>query len=135
LEQGELLPISTLKTVISQVKRVKAGETIGYGRKGIAVHDASIATIAIGYADGFLRAFSNGKISLLVNGQPAPVIGNICMDMCMLDVTGIDAKEGDEVIVFGEQPSIKQLADAINTIPYEILTNISNRVSRVFYTS
>jgi alanine racemase len=96
LEQGELLPISTLKTVISQVKRVKAGETIGYGRKGVAVHDTSIATIAIGYADGFLRAFSNGKISLLVNGQPAPVIGNICMDMCMIDLQDCDAKEGDD---------------------------------------
>lgn len=135
LYQDELLPISTLKTVISQVKNVKEGETIGYGRKGVAAQDTRIATIAIGYADGFLRAFSNGRISLLVNGKPAPVIGNICMDMCMLDVTGIDAKEGDEVIVFGEQPSIKQLADAIDTIPYEILTNISNRVTRVFYTS
>lgn len=135
LEQDELLPISTLKTVISQVKDVKEGETVGYGRKGIAVQDTKIATIAIGYADGFLRTFSNGKISLLVNGKLAQVIGNICMDMCMLDVTGIDAKEGDEVIVFGENPTIKQLADAIDTIPYEILTNISNRVSRVFYTT
>ncbi len=135
LEQDELLPISTLKTVISQIKNVKEGDTIGYGRKGIAVQDTKIATIAIGYADGFLRAFSNGKISLLVNGKSAPVIGNICMDMCMLDVTGIDSKAGDEVIVFGEKPSIKQLADAIDTIPYEILTNISNRVTRVFYTS
>lgn len=135
LEQDELLPISTLKTVISQIKNVKEGDTIGYGRKGIAVQDTKIATIAIGYADGFLRAFSNGKISLLVNGKSAPVIGNICMDMCMLDITGIDAKEGDEVIIFGENPSVKQLADAIDTIPYEILTNISNRVSRVFYTT
>lgn len=134
-EQDELLPISTLKTVISQLKNVKEGETIGYGRKGVATRDTIIATIAIGYADGFLRAFSNGKISLLVNGNPAPVIGNICMDMCMLDVTGLDAKSGDEVIVFGEKPSIKQLADAIDTIPYEILTNISSRVTRVFYTT
>lgn len=135
LEQDELLPISTLKTVISQIKKVEKGETIGYGRKGVAAQDTKIATIAIGYADGFLRAFSNGNISLLVNGKLAPVIGNICMDMCMLNVTGTDAKEGDEVIVFGENPSIKQLADAIDTIPYEILTNISNRVTRVFYTS
>ena len=135
LDQNELRPISTLKTVISQIKHVKKGETIGYSRKGVAKQDAQIATIAIGYADGFSRAFSNGKISLLVNGKAAPVIGNICMDMCMLDVTGIEAKEGDEVIVFGENPSIKQLADAIDTIPYEILTNISNRVNRVFYTS
>lgn len=134
-EQYKLRPISTLKTVISQIKNVKKGETIGYGRKGVATQDTQIATIAIGYADGFSRAFSNGKISLLVNGKPAPVIGNICMDMCMLDITGIEASEGDEVIVFGENPSIKQLADAIGTIPYEILTNISSRVTRVFYTS
>ena len=135
LEQDELRPISTLKTVISQIKNVKKGETIGYSRVGVATQDARIATIDIGYADGFLRAFSNGKISLLVNGKPAPVIGNICMDMCMLDITGIEANEGDEVIVFGENPSIKELADAINTIPYEILTNISSRVNRVFYTN
>lgn len=134
-EQGMLHPISTLKTIISQVREVKKGATIGYARKGVVERDSKIATIAIGYADGFLRAFGNGKTSLLVNGSFAPVIGNVCMDMCMLDVTGIDAAEGDEVIVFGEEPSIKQLADAIGTIPYEILTNISNRVTRVFYTN
>ena len=135
LAQYELQSISTLKTVISQVRDVKKGETIGYGRKGIVTRDSKIATIAIGYADGFLRAFGNGKIALMVNGKKAPVIGNICMDMSMLDITGIEASEGDEVIVFGENPTIKQLADAINTIPYEILTNISSRVSRVFYTN
>jgi Alr-MurF fusion protein len=133
LFQNELKPISTLKTVISQVREVKKGETIGYGRKGIAVKNSRIATLAIGYADGFSRAFSNGKISLLVNGRLAPVIGNVCMDMTMLDITGIDAREGDVVIVFGQNPTIKQLADAIGTIPYEILTNISERVNRVFY--
>lgn len=132
--QEGLRPISTLKTMVSQVKLIKQGETIGYGRNGVAKQDTQIATIAIGYADGFLRAFGNGKISLLVNGKHAPVIGNICMDMCMLDVTGIEVKEGDKVIVFSEQPSIKQLADAIGTIPYEILTNISKRVPRVFFT-
>lgn len=135
LEQDELLPISTLKTVISQIKNVKKGETIGYGRKGLATKEVKIATIAIGYADGFSRAFSNGKISLLVNGKLAPVIGNICMDMSMIDISEIEAKEGDEVIVFGERPTIKQLADTIDTIPYEILTSISSRVTRVFYTS
>lgn len=133
--QGELRAVSTLKTVISQIKNIRRGETIGYGRMGLAIHDMQIATIAIGYADGFSRAFSNGKISPMANGQPAPVIGNICMDMCMLDVTGLDVREGDEVIIFGEEPGIKQLADAIGTIPYEILTGISSRVSRVFYTS
>ena len=133
--QEELQPVSTLKTVISQIKSVSKGETVGYGRKGLATRETQIATIAIGYADGFSRAFSNGKISLLVNGKLAPVIGNICMDMSMLDVTGLDAREGDEVVVFGENPTIKQLADAIDTIPYEILTGISSRVTRVFYTS
>ena len=134
MEQKHLQPISTLKTVISQVKHVKKGETVGYSRKGVVNRDSTIATIAIGYADGFSRAFSNGRISLLVNGQRAPVIGNVCMDMSMIDITGIEANEGDEVIVFGEEPTIKELADAIGTIPYEILTNISSRVTRVFYT-
>lgn len=133
LRQDELQPISTLKTVISQVREIKKGETIGYGRKGLATRDTRVATIAIGYADGFSRSFSNGKISLLVNGKLAPVIGNVCMDMTMLDITGIDAREGDEVIVFGANLSISQLAEAIGTIPYEILTNINSRVNRVFY--
>ena len=90
--------------------------------------DIQIATIAIGYADGFSRAFSNGKIALMVRGKLAPVIGNVCMNMTMLDVTGLGACEGDEVTVFGENPTIKQLADAIGTIPYEILTSNSSRV-------
>jgi len=133
IAQNELRPISTLKTIVSQVREVKAGETIGYGRKGQISRDSKIATIAIGYADGFSRAFGNGKISLFIHGKPAPVIGNVCMDMTMLDVTGMDVNEGDEVIVFGDKPSIIDLANAIGTIPYEILTSISSRVSRVFY--
>ncbi len=133
IAQNELRPISTLKTIVSQVREVKAGETIGYSRKGKISRDSKIATIAIGYADGFSRAFGNGKISLFIHGKPAPVIGNVCMDMTMLDVTGMDVHEGDEVIVFGDSPSIIDLATAIGTIPYEILTSISSRVSRVFY--
>jgi alanine racemase len=133
MAQGELRPISTLKTIVSQVRQVRAGESVGYSRKGRPERDSSIATIAIGYADGFSRAFGNGKISLFIHGQAAKVIGNVCMDMTMLDVTDLDVKEGDEVIVFGEKPSIKDLADAIGTIPYEILTSISSRVTRVFY--
>ncbi len=133
IAQNELRPISTLKTIVSQVRQVKAGETVGYGRKGKISRDSKIATIAIGYADGFSRAFGNGKISLFIHGKPAPVIGNVCMDMTMLDVTGLDVNEGDEVIVFGDNPSIIDLANAIGTIPYEILTSISSRVSRVFY--
>jgi alanine racemase len=132
-DQHFLRPISTLKTTISQVRTVKKGETVGYGRKGSLTRDSEIATIAIGYADGFLRAFGNGNAKLLVNGKLAPVIGNVCMDMTMLDVTGLKASEGDEVIVFGEQPGVADLADSIGTIPYEILTNISSRVPRVYF--
>jgi alanine racemase len=126
--------ISTLKTKISQVRLVKGGETIGYGRMGKIAKDSMIATIAIGYADGFSRAFSNGIGRVLVQGQMAPVIGNVCMDMTMIDITGIDAKEGDEVIIFGENPTIETLATRIGTIPYEILTGVNDRVKRVFYT-
>lgn len=124
---------ATLKTVVSQVRRVKKGETIGYGRKGQADKDMRVATIAIGYADGYLRYFGNGKAYVSINGQQAPTIGNICMDMSMIDVTDINASVGDEVIVFGKDPSISQLAEWAQTIPYEILTNVSGRVKRVFY--
>lgn len=131
-ENLPLKHISTLKTVISQVKKVKAGDSIGYSRKGRTHQDAEIATVAIGYADGYSRAFGNGRAKMLVNGALAPTIGNICMDMCMLDVTGLGAKEGDELTVFGENPNIAQLAAWSGTIPYEILTSVSQRVKRVF---
>jgi alanine racemase len=123
---------ATLKTVISQIKVVKPGQTIGYGRRGIASHETKTATIAIGYADGFSRNFSNGKGNVLINGKRAPVIGNVNMDMTMIDVTGIDAAEGDEVIIFGEGLPIQEVAASIGTIPYEILTSTSERVKRVF---
>ncbi|WP_421892321.1 bifunctional UDP-N-acetylmuramoyl-tripeptide:D-alanyl-D-alanine ligase/alanine racemase [Marinoscillum sp.] len=129
---NQLKPISTLKTKISQIKPVKQGDSIGYSRMGRADREGKIATIAIGYADGYSRLFGNGNAYVLVNGQKAPTIGNICMDMTMIDVTGLDAKEGDEVIVFGEQPNIRELAKWAQTIPYEILTNVSQRVKRVF---
>ena len=132
--QKELQAISTLKTRISQIKEIKEGETVGYSRKGEISKTSRIATIAIGYADGFSRAFSNGKGYVMIKSKIAPVIGNVCMDMTMVDVTGIDAEEGDEVIVFGRDLPINKLADRINTIPYEILTNVSERVKRVFYT-
>jgi len=131
--QDKLQPISTLKTEISQIKYLEEGETVGYARKGVAHQKSKIATIAIGYADGFSRAFSNGRISVYVNGKLAPVIGNVCMDMCTIDITGINAKIGDEVIIFGEKPTIQDLAEAIHTIPYEILTNVSERVKRVYF--
>ena len=131
--QSQLQKPAILKTVISQIRKVKAGESIGYGRKGKAVHDMSIAVIAIGYADGYLRVFSNGNAYVTIKNQKARTIGNVCMDMTMVDVTNLDAKEGDEVIVFGESPTVSELAQWANTIPYEILTNVSTRVKRVFY--
>lgn len=127
-----LKPVATLKTIVSQLKQIKQGDTIGYGRRGKAERDTTIATIAIGYADGFSRAFSRGVGKVYVKGNLAPVIGNVCMDMTMVDVTEIPVQEGDEVIVFGNELPIQQVADAIKTIPYEILTNTSERVKRVF---
>lgn len=132
-EQKELQTVGTLKTVISQIKHLKAGETIGYSRKGVLEKDSKIATIAIGYADGFDRGFSKGVGKVLVNGVACPVVGNVCMDMTMIDVSEADCQEGDEVIIFGKDLSIKDLAASIGTISYEILTGVSERVKRVFY--
>ncbi|MEI8052992.1 MAG: bifunctional UDP-N-acetylmuramoyl-tripeptide:D-alanyl-D-alanine ligase/alanine racemase [Bacteroidota bacterium] len=132
-ENFALENVTTLKTTIAQIKKIKKGDTVGYGRKGLTAHDSLIATVRIGYADGYSRAFGNGNGKMLVNGQMAPVIGNVCMDMTMLDITGVDANEGDEVIVFGEQLPVKKIAQWANTIPYEILTNISQRVKRVYF--
>ncbi len=128
-----LQPIAALKTSISQVRTVEADETIGYNRKGVLKKTAKIATVRIGYADGYLRAFGNGVGKMLVNGCLASTVGNISMDMCTLDVSGIDAKEGDEVIVFNDKMPIEELARQIGTIPYEILTNVSQRVKRVYF--
>ena len=124
--------VCTLKSVISQIKQVKKGETIGYSRKGKAEKETAIATVAIGYADGLNRALSNGKGSLIVSGKEAPIIGNICMDMCMIDITNIEAKENDEVVIFESTENIENLAKELGTIPYEILTNVSRRVKRVY---
>ena len=130
----DLRGVSTLKTTVAQVKHIKKGETIGYGRKGVATHDAVIATVRIGYADGYPRRLSNGKGRMLVNGKQAPVIGIISMDMAMLDITKCGAvEEGDEVIVFGEDLTVEQLANWAQTIPYEILAGISQRVKRVYF--
>ena len=128
-----LRPISTLKTTISQIKPLPKGQTIGYGRKGEMPQDGKIATIPIGYADGYDRRFSNGKGYVSIHGQKARIIGNVCMDMCMVDISGIDARVGDEVIVYGNSPSVTELAESIGTIPYELLTSISDRVRRVYY--
>ena len=127
-----LKPVATLKTVISQIRKVKKGEHIGYSRKGKAGKDSTIGTIAIGYADGYSRAFSQGKGEVLIKGIRVPVIGNVCMDMTMIDLSNVDAKEGDEVIIFGPDLPISEVASRIDTIPYEILTNTSERVKRIF---
>lgn len=131
--QGKLMTVQTLKTTISQIKQVKKGDSVGYGRVGKVSKDKTIATVGIGYADGLSRKLSNGSGKMLINGKLAPIIGNVCMDMAMLDITGIEAGEGDEVIVFGQQPGIGDIATAAETIPYEILTSISARVKRVYY--
>ncbi len=130
--QQKLRNVSSLKTSISQIKTVKLGETVGYGRKGKVVKPIKIATIPIGYADGLNRKFSNGIGFARLNGKNAPIIGTICMDMCMLDISEIDANEGDEVEIFGDYITITEISEKIGTIPYEILTSISPRVKRIY---
>jgi alanine racemase len=132
-EQRQLQMVATLKTTISQLRTVVAGDTIGYSRRGVAQRDMLIATVGIGYADGLSRRLGNGVGKMLVNGQLAPIVGSICMDMTMLDVTGMDVREGMEVIVFGQENSILEIAQQLGTIPYEVLTGISERVKRVYY--
>jgi alanine racemase len=130
----ELLPVATLRSTIAQLKHVKKSETISYNRKGIVHRDSVIATIRIGYADGYSRQFSNGVGKMFVNGKPAPVIGTVCMDMTMLDVTDIETvDEGDDVVVFGKEPPVQNVAKWINTIPYEIMTSVSQRVKRIYF--
>ncbi len=128
-----LQPVGCLRTVISQIKSVPAGQTVGYNRAGRVVRDSRIATVAIGYADGYRRALGNGVGYMMVRGMRAPVIGNVCMDMTMLDITDIpEAREGDEVEVFGRQIPVAVVAKQANTIPYEIISGISQRVKRVY---
>ncbi|MCG9880968.1 MAG: alanine racemase, partial [Bacteroidia bacterium] len=128
-----LQAIGTLKTLISQVREISEQESIGYGRKGKLAQKGKIAIVAIGYADGLDRKLSNGVGAMLVNGKLAPIVGNICMDMTLLDVSHIDCAVGDVVIVFGENPDINQLSAQTGTIPYEILTGVSQRVKRVYF--
>lgn len=128
-----LRSISTLKTTILQIRDVPAGDSIGYGRKSYVDRDSRIAVIPIGYADGLDRHLSNRKGHVLVNGTKCPIIGNICMDACMIDVTGAKANEGDTVILFGEGLGVPELADGLGTIPYEILTSVSPRVKKIYY--
>lgn len=131
-EQKKLQNVGTLRSRISQIKTVKAGETVGYNRMGLARSDLKIAVIPIGYADGFSRVLGNGKHGVYIRGALAPTIGNVCMDMCMVDVTEIPCREGDEVILFSTVEQIKSLAKAMNTIAYEVLTSVSARVRRIY---
>ena len=125
--------VSTLKTTILQMRHVPAGDTVGYSRKGKIDCDSVIAAIPIGYADGLNRHLGNRRCYCLVNGQKAEYVGNICMDVAMIDVTGIDCHEGDMVEIFGEHLPVTTLSDIIDTIPYEVLTGVSNRVKRVYF--
>ncbi len=132
-EQQQLQQVATLRTTVSQIKHVPLNETVGYSRKGRLKRDSVIATVAIGYADGINRRLGNGIGKFLVNGRLAPIVGNVCMDMCMLDVTDIPVREGDEVIVFGPELPVTKLAESLGTIPYEVLAGISQRVKRVYF--
>jgi alanine racemase len=133
IDKSAVRAVGTLRSVISQIKTVPAGESVGYSRRGVLDHDARIATVAIGYADGYDRRLGNGVGQIWVNGTLCPTVGNVCMDMTMIDVTRASAHEGDEVIIFGREVPITDLAKKIGTIPYEILTGVSERVKRVFY--
>jgi len=131
--QNHLIPVHTLVSRVSHINHLKEGDTVGYGRKGKIHGNRKIAVIPIGYADGYSRSFGNGKGKMLINGKLAPVIGNVCMDMTMVDVTDIEQTQvDDEVIVFGHGLPVTQLAEWVGTIPYEILTSVSTRVKRVY---
>jgi len=127
-----LKSVSRLKSCLSQIKMVDAGETVGYNRSGKIGRLSKIGIVPVGYADGLDRRLGNSRWKVYVNGQPAMITGNICMDMCMIDVTDIDCKRGDEVEIFGEHLSVPETAAAAGTIPYEILTGISQRVKRIY---
>ena len=128
-----LSTVSTLKTTILQLRHVKAGESVGYSRRTILDRDSMIGAIPIGYADGLNRLLGNRHGYCLVNGQKAEYVGNICMDVAMIDVTDIDCQEGDQVEIFGNNLPVTVLSDTIDTIPYEVLTGVSNRVKRIYY--
>ena len=132
-EQKLLENVGTLKSIISQIRIIDAGESVGYGRKFVADKPTKIATIPIGYADGISRHWGNELGYVVIKNKKAPIVGSICMDMLMVDITEIECKEGTEVIVFGESPSVSYMAKRLETIPYEIMTSISQRVKRVFY--
>ncbi|RZL39312.1 MAG: bifunctional UDP-N-acetylmuramoyl-tripeptide:D-alanyl-D-alanine ligase/alanine racemase [Pedobacter sp.] len=129
----DLQTVAVLKTTVTQIKTLQAGESVGYNRAGVLPNGGKIATVKIGYADGYNRKFGNGVGKMMINGHLVPTVGSICMDMCMLNVSDLNLAVGDEVIVFDAVHNIQELAKQIDTIPYEILTNISQRVKRVYY--
>ena len=128
----ELIPVASLKSVISQIHKIEPNETVGYNRAFTSDSYRMSATLPIGHADGIGRQYGNQKGKVLINGKLAPIIGNVCMDMMMVDVTDIDCKEGDEVLIFGKEQSAEWLASQANTISYELITGISQRVKRIF---
>ncbi|MDX1461899.1 MAG: alanine racemase [Marinirhabdus sp.] len=128
---AELLPIATLSSIVSQIHHIQPGDTVGYNRAYKANDHEKTATIPIGHADGISRAFGNGVGWVTIHGKKAPIIGNVCMDMLMVNITGIDCEEGDEVVLFGQNPTADELSAVINSIPYELITGISQRVKRV----
>lgn len=132
-KNSPLQTVTSLKTSISQIKQIPAGDTVGYSREGKMPQGGTIATVKIGYADGYDRRMGNGSGKMLVKGQIVHTIGKICMDMCMIDITGIDVEEGDEVIVFNDIIRVEDIANQLDTIPYEVLTSISERVKRIYY--
>jgi alanine racemase len=132
-EQKQLAHVATLKSIISQIRTIEAGESVGYGRTFVAKKTSKIATIPIGYADGIRRNWGKCEGYVLINQQKAPIVGSICMDMLMVDVSDISCIEGNAVIIFGENPTIMLMAEKLNTIPYEILTSISQRVKRIYF--
>lgn len=129
---AQLRPVASLKTVISQIHKIEPNESVGYNRAYTSEGYRITATLPLGHADGIGRQYGNGKAWVTVKGKKAPIIGNVCMDMTMIDITGIDCREGDEVIVFGQSPTAEEFAASARTISYELLTGISQRVRRVF---
>lgn len=134
-ENEQLQHVGTLKTIVLQIRELEADSSVGYGRRFRTTGKTRIATIPIGYADGIHRSWGNGVGEVYINGKFAPIVGSICMDMLMVDVTDVVCEEGDVVEVFGEHVSVNDIALKIGTIPYEIMTSISQRVKRVFYES
>lgn len=132
-DDSKLRNVSTLKSIVSQIRTIKPEESIGYARAEMPGREMKIAVIPIGYADGLSRSLSRGRGQVFIKGKKAPIVGNVCMDMCMVDITGINVNEGDEVVIFGEVYSLEKIAKDLDTIPYEVLTNVSRRVKRVYY--